>query len=59
MTLIERMAAAKTAQDFQGLIDAVPYARWLGLTAALDGDELITTMKFSEHLIGNPALFVL
>ena len=56
MTLIERMAAAKTAQDFQGLIDAVPYARWLGLTAALDGDELITTMKFSEHLIGNPAL---
>jgi uncharacterized protein (TIGR00369 family) len=56
MTLIERMAAAKTTQDFQGLIDAVPYARWLGLTAALDGDELITTMKFSEHLIGNPAL---
>ena len=56
MTLMERMAAAKTARDFQGLIDAVPYARWLGLTAALDGDELITTMKFSEHLIGNPAL---
>jgi uncharacterized protein (TIGR00369 family) len=56
MTLIERMAAAKTTQDFQGLIDAVPYARWLGLTAALDGDELITTMKFSEHLIGNPSL---
>jgi uncharacterized protein (TIGR00369 family) len=55
-TLIERMTAAKASQDFQGLIDLVPYARFLGLTAALHGDELITTMRYGEHLIGNPSL---
>lgn len=56
MTLIEQLQAAKAANDCQGLIDVVPYARFLGLTAALAGDELITTMKFAEHQIGNPAL---
>jgi len=56
LMLVDRMAAAKAAQDYQGLIDAVPYASWLGLTAAMDGDDLITTMRFSQHLIGNPSL---
>jgi len=56
MTLIERMTAAKASQDYQGLIDLVPYASFLGLTAAMAGDELITTMCFADHLIGNPAL---
>ena len=55
-TLLERMTAAKLSQDYQGLIDLVPYARFLGLTAALQGDELITTMRYGDHLIGNPSL---
>lgn len=55
-TLLERLTAAKAAQDYQGLIDVVPYARFLGLTAQMQGDELITTMRYSGHLIGNPAL---
>lgn len=55
-TLLDRMTAAKASQDYQGLIDLVPYATFLGLTAALHGDELITTMRYGEHLIGNPAL---
>jgi acyl-coenzyme A thioesterase PaaI-like protein len=55
-SLIDRMTLAKASHDYQGLIDLVPYARFLGLTAALHGDELITTMRFGEHLIGNPSL---
>jgi uncharacterized protein (TIGR00369 family) len=55
-TLVERMAAAKATQDYRGLIEAVPYASWLGLSAQMVGDELITTMRFSDHLIGNPTL---
>jgi len=50
------MTAAKASHDYQGLIDLVPYATFLGLTAALHGDELITTMRYGDHLIGNPAL---
>src|SRR5690349_8671469 len=56
MTLIERVTAARDAQYYQSLIDAIPYAGFLGLTAAVEGDELITTMRFGPHLIGNPAL---
>jgi uncharacterized protein (TIGR00369 family) len=54
--LIDRLTAAKAAHDFQGLIDLVPYAGFLGLTMALEGDGLITTMRYAPHLIGNPAL---
>ena len=56
MTLIDKLAAAKASGDFQALFDLVPYSRFLGLSARLDGNELITTMTFADHLIGNPAL---
>jgi uncharacterized protein (TIGR00369 family) len=55
-TLVERLAAAKQSGDYQALLDAVPYSKFLGLTAHFEGDVLITTMRFAEHLIGNPAL---
>jgi len=55
-TFLERMIAAKASADYQGLIDLVPYARFLGLTAAAEGNELITTMRYGDHLIGNPSL---
>lgn len=56
MTLIDRLTAARASQDYQGLVDLIPYAGFLGLTAAMQGDELITTMRYGAHLIGNPAL---
>jgi uncharacterized protein (TIGR00369 family) len=56
MTLVERLTAAKAAGNYQDLFEAIPYARFLGLSATLAGTELITTMKFKEDLIGNPAL---
>ena len=56
MTLLEQMTAAKASHDYQRLIDLIPYAGFLGLTAAMHGDELITTMRYGDHLIGNPAL---
>ncbi len=56
MSLVDDLAAAKAAGDYQRFIDTVPYARFLGLTAAMVGDELVTTMRYGDHLIGNPAL---
>lgn len=55
-SLIDRLTAAKAAHNLQGLIDLVPYARLLGLTAAMHGDELVTTMRYAHHLIGNATL---
>ncbi|HEY6039917.1 MAG TPA: PaaI family thioesterase [Kofleriaceae bacterium] len=56
MTLVERLAEARRSGDYQALLDAVPYSKFLGLSARADGDALITTMRFADHLIGNPAL---
>jgi acyl-coenzyme A thioesterase PaaI-like protein len=69
VTLEECLEEAKRSGDPQGLVDAVPYSRMLGLSARLEprqdpgglgpngGEvELITTMRFADHLIGNVAL---
>jgi uncharacterized protein (TIGR00369 family) len=56
VNLVERLAAAKASGDYEALFDAVPFSRFLGLSARLEGDELITTMRYADHLIGNPAL---
>lgn len=56
MTLVEQLATAKASGDFQALFDIVPYSRFLGLSGRIEDGELITTMKFSPQLIGNPAL---
>ena len=56
MTLIERLNDAKKAGDYQAAMDAIPYARFLGLSGAMVNEELITTMHYADHLIGNPAL---
>jgi acyl-coenzyme A thioesterase PaaI-like protein len=56
VSLVDELAAAKRDGDYQRFIDSVPYARFLNLTAGLDGEELVTTMRYSAHLIGNPAL---
>jgi acyl-coenzyme A thioesterase PaaI-like protein len=56
VSLVETLAQAKASGDLQALFDAVPYSRFLGLSARLDGEEIITSMRFSQALIGNPAL---
>jgi len=59
MTLRERLCEAKERGEWQPLVEAIPYARWLGLSLAMQGDELICTMKFDPMLVGNytiPAL---
>jgi len=54
--LVERLEVARRAGDHQAFFDAIPYARYLGLAAAEVDGELVTTMRYSDHLIGNPAL---
>ncbi len=56
MSIVEKLAQAKASGDYQALFDAVPYSKFLGLSAAMQDGELVTTMTFSQHLIGNPAL---
>jgi uncharacterized protein (TIGR00369 family) len=55
-SIIERLAQAKRTGDCQALLDAVPYSQMLGLVARIEDGGLVTTMRFADHLIGNPAL---
>ena len=56
MSLVDDLAEAKRSGNMQAIFDAIPYSKFLGLSARMDGDELITTMKFDQSLIGNPSL---
>lgn len=56
MELLAKAAAAGTKPDPATLIAAIPYCRHMGLSAALRGEEVILTMPFAAHLVGNPMI---
>ena len=43
-------------QDWQALIDAVPYANFLGLQADWDATGFRCKLPFDQKLVGNPSL---
>jgi uncharacterized protein (TIGR00369 family) len=56
MTLVELLANAKSSGDYSQLVEAIPYAKWMGITPRQTDGELITTMTYSPRLIGNAQL---
>jgi uncharacterized protein (TIGR00369 family) len=53
------VSAVRETGDFGPLHQAIPYARFMGITAELVDGDVQGRMKYSEHLIGNanvPAL---
>lgn len=54
--LAERIAAAKQDGSFATLVDAIPYARFLGFALEIDGDALVGRLDYSPRNIGNAAL---
>lgn len=56
MSILSILTQARSSGDLQAAIDHIPHARFLGLTLDQEDDRLITTMKFSDMLIGNPVL---
>lgn len=54
---IEAMLAARDSGDLEALAALVPYSQFLGLQLHhTDGEELMVTLPFAEHLIGNPTI---
>jgi uncharacterized protein (TIGR00369 family) len=50
------LAEARASGDWQRLVEAVPYARHLGVEADLVEGELLLRLPFKEPLVGNPSL---
>lgn len=47
---------ARTTGDYNPLLDALPYARFLGLRASLIGQTVRLHLPFNPSLIGSPVL---
>lgn len=54
--LSELMHKARTQNQFQELIDTIPYARTIGLSCLKLGDELIFKLEGKRTNIGNPLM---
>ncbi len=54
--LLELVEQAQTSGDFSSFIEAVPYWRFMGLSARLKDGELQGVLSYSDKLIGNPVL---
>jgi uncharacterized protein (TIGR00369 family) len=55
-TLAEMVGTAREAGDINRFIGAIPYARFLGISASAEGGVLTARLASSDKIIGNPAL---
>ena len=53
------LAASRASGDFAPLVEAIPFARFLGIRVERDAERLVSHMQFAPHQVGNaliPAL---
>lgn len=56
MTDPEILKHTRESGDFSRMLDAVPYAKWIGLQCERFGDDLIFRLPKKEENLGNPIL---
>jgi uncharacterized protein (TIGR00369 family) len=56
VTIVEVTEEARRTGDYGPLVQAIPYARFLGIKTEFKEGELIGKLDFSDSLIGNPIL---
>jgi uncharacterized protein (TIGR00369 family) len=54
--LADALLSARSSGDYNLVLDALPYARFLGLRAELTDQQLRLTLPFRPSLVGNPGL---
>lgn len=56
MRLRDAVLALRETGDFTAVRDAIPYTRFMGITAELQGDDVLGKMRYSDRLVGNAAV---
>jgi uncharacterized protein (TIGR00369 family) len=56
VTIQTLISQARATGDWQPVLQAVPYFRFMGIGLAVKEGRLQARMAFSEHLVGNPTL---
>lgn len=54
--ILEAIRLARETGNVDAITGVIPYARALGISMDLSSGELIGTMKFADHLIGNATI---
>ena len=54
--LVDCIRRARERGDLDALVEAIPYARFMGISMRADGDRITGTLAASDHLIGNASL---
>lgn len=54
--LLEKALAARETGDFRALAEAIPYARWLGISTEMVDGELLGKLGYSDMIVGNASL---
>ena len=54
--LADMVRRARAAGDLNQFVAAIPYARFLGISASAEGGVLTARLASSDHIIGNPVL---
>lgn len=56
LAFIEQFRSLRGEDSFEIDVAAIPYGELLGITISFKEGQLLTHMKYGEHLIGNPIL---
>ena len=54
--LVATLGEIRRTKDWAPFLEAVPYARFLGLSVDCSSGELVGRLRYDEMLVGNPAL---
>jgi uncharacterized protein (TIGR00369 family) len=54
--LRDAVVAVRETGDFTALQEAIPYVRFMGITAELVDGDVTGRMRYSDHLVGNTAV---
>ncbi|PHS72621.1 MAG: thioesterase [Cycloclasticus sp.] len=56
MSLVSQINSLKAVHDYEGLVDLIPYAKFIGVETSMVGDKIVSNLPYMNDNIGNPAL---
>ncbi len=56
MQLVKKINEIKSRYDYEAIVDLIPYAKTIGVETSMVGESLVSSLRFMESNIGNPAL---
>lgn len=56
MSWKDALRRARTTGDIHELVESIPYAQFMGISMSVSEDDVLGTLAYSKHLIGNASI---